>query len=112
MRALDLVTFEKEPGKYGGESRYHSPDGFWALPESHVDGYAQDRRFTETELAAEMLWIVFHESECEVRGLRLIISDPSSPDIDYYAKHNREFVRQAAIMQRFCDLPNYDEVTT
>ena len=53
-KPLELAVFEKEPGRYGGEPRYHSPDGFWACPESHVDGYAADKRFTDAELAAEV----------------------------------------------------------
>lgn len=67
------------------------------------------KRFTGAELAAELLWVIFHESECEVRGLRLILKGGDSRGIQFWADQNQEFIRKAAIIQRFCDLPNYDE---
>lgn len=74
-----------------------------------ADSYSDIKRLTDAELAAEVQRAVFHEAECEVRGLRLIISNPGHPGIDHWAAHNHEFGRQATILERFATLPHYDE---
>ena len=65
-----------------------------------------DKRFTDSELAAELFAAVFHEAECEVRGRSL---DPEHPAVDYWAKGCREYGRQAGIIERFATLPHFDE---
>jgi hypothetical protein len=71
----------------------------------------QAKRLTEAELAAEVFSAIFHEAECEVRGLRLGQRvGPAHPAVDHYVKQNHEFGRQAGILERFATLPNYDEV--
>ena len=112
MKALKLTVYEKEPGLYGREDTYNSPDGLWAYPESHVDGYAAEKRLTDAELAAEMFSAVFHEAECEVRGVRIekgFPPRPGHPAVQRYVEMNHEFGRQADILRRFATLPHYDE---
>jgi hypothetical protein len=94
MKPLELTVFEKEPGLYGREDTYHSPDGLWAYPESHVDGYAAEKRLTDAELAAEhhrAKWTgLMHEHKWHS-----ILSD----------KHRA----MIATVERFATLPHYDE---
>lgn len=68
------------------------------------------KRLTDTELAAEVQGAVFHEAECEVRGLRLAMRDPEHPGIKHWVDWNHEFGRRATILERFATLPHYDEV--
>lgn len=75
----------------------------------NVDFEVYRKRLTDAELAAEVFSAVFHEAECEVRGLRLGRVDPGHPAIDHWAAHNHEFGRQAEIIERFATLPHYDE---
>lgn len=94
-KPLELVIHEKVPGQYGREATYNSPDGFWAYPESHVDGYAQDKRPTDAELAAEY-WQAHAFHERAVRGqscIELILE------------------KEVGVVTRFATLPHYDEVT-
>ena len=98
MKPLELTVYEKEPGLYGREDTYNSPDGFWAYPESHVDGYAAEKRFTAAELAAE------HWSYCT--GWYAAVR----ADDDYEGgMWSRELQRRAVILERFATLPHYDE---
>ena len=95
MKPLELTVFEKEPGLYGREDTYNSPDGFWAYPESHVDGYAAEKRFTDAELAAEY-W--------EHRYGNEVASGWAS---DYsIIKQSRE---RLEVIGRFATLPHYDQ---
>ena len=71
-----------------------------------------DKRLTDAELAAEVASAVFHEAECEVRGLRLILKDADHPHIDHWAHWNHEFGRRATILERFATLPHYDETAS
>lgn len=103
MKALELVVYAKEPGRYGGEPRYHSPDGLWAYPASHVDGYAAEKRLTDAELAAEYYAALAHFE-------RMGFNEVSSGD-DW---DDATWVRIAKPMQtlhRFATLPHYDEPT-
>ncbi|WP_285240086.1 hypothetical protein [Pseudarthrobacter sp. MEB009] len=68
-----------------------------------------DKRLTDAELAAEVQGAVFHEAECEVRGLRLGMGDPEHPGVDHWVHWNHEFGRRAGILERFAKLPHYDE---
>ena len=65
------------------------------------------KRLTDAELAAEVNSAVFHEAECEVRGLRL--KDSSGPAFDHWVKWNHEFGRRADILERFATHDHYDE---
>jgi len=72
------------------------------------------KRLTDAELAAEVFSAVFHEAECEVRGMRIergFPPRPGHPAVENYVKLNHEFGRQAGILERFATLPHYDEVT-
>lgn len=73
---------------------------------------AHAKRFTDAELAAEMFSAVFHEAECEVRGMRMERTWPKHPRVERYVEQNHEFGRQADILRRFATLPHYDEATT
>jgi len=96
VKALELTVYKKEPGRYGRESTYNSPDGFWAYPASHADGYAQGKRLTDAELAAEY-WQAHAFHERAVRGescIELIME------------------REVEVWTRFATLPHYDEKET
>lgn len=75
----------------------------------NVDFMVYAKRLTDTELAAEVQSAVFHEAECEVRGLRLAQSEPECPGIDHWVKWNHEFGRRAGILERFAKLPHHDD---
>lgn len=101
-KPLELVIHEKVPGQYGREATYNSPDGFWAYPESHVDGYAQDKRLTDAELAAEC-----YKAQCEWLHAGHNVDD----DIGYPFSR-RDVGRMNArmgVLMRFATLPHYDE---
>jgi hypothetical protein len=67
------------------------------------------KRLTDAELAAEVFSAVFHEAECEVRGMRIERTWPKHPSVERYVEQNHEFGRQADILRRFATLPHYDE---
>lgn len=94
MKALELTVYEKVPGRPGREHTYNSPDGLWAYPVSHADGYALSKRLTDAELAAEYWrarWTgLMHESK-----FHSVLSD----------KHRA----MIATVERFMELPHYDE---
>lgn len=94
VKALELVVFEKEPGRYGREHTYNSPDGFWAYPVSHVDGYALDKRLTDQEMAAEY-W--------RAKWTGLLAEKHGSLTDEGRAK--------IATVERFMSLPHYDAPT-
>lgn len=104
MKALELTVYPTR-----GRETYVIPPPRLSLGAVAVDRLSQAKRLTDAELAAEVFSAIFHEAECEVRGLRLILTDPEHPDIDHYAKHNHEFGRQADILRRFATLPHFDE---
>lgn len=93
-KPLELTVYEKEPGLYGREPRYHSPDGFWAYPESHVDGYAAEKRFTDAELAAEV-W----RQEAQVTTVEAMGGTPVRN------------IGALKTLHRFATLPHFDEVS-
>jgi len=101
-KPLELAVFEKEPGRYGGEPRYNSPDGFWAYPASHVDGYAQAKRLTDAELAAEYQ---FSRLDSRVRMAR----QHNCPDSKTLFDHYERGLEQEWTLERFATLPHYDE---
>jgi len=57
------------------------------------------QRFSDAELAAEMYYLVFHESECEIRA-RKAYDGGSEAVGEHYRKLNIEYARQATIMGR------------
>lgn len=97
-KPLELTVYAKEPGRYGREATYHSPDGLWAYPESHVDGYAAAKRLTDTELAAE-----WHANESE--AWLYLNRHPDHFKVD----HAERLEEQESILRRFATLPHYDE---
>lgn len=99
MKALELTVFKKEPGRYGREATYNSPDGLWAYPASHADGYAQRKRLTDAELAAE-LWFAKVQPACikdNPKGVGTIVRELGSDSL--------------SALVRFATLPHYDEPT-
>lgn len=99
MKALELTVFEREPGRYGREATYNSPDGFWAYPTSHVDGYAQAKRLTDAELAAE------HHAAQKACWRELAINQYA----DEGAHSDVGSEQWAKVVHRFATLPYYDE---
>lgn len=97
-KPLELTVFKKEPGRYGREATYNSPDGLWAYPASHADGYAQRKRLTEAELAAEYY-----------RACYLYESDLADNDGYDGMPETREHRRHSLILHRFATRPHYDE---
>lgn len=93
-RPLELVVYEKEPGRYGREALYNSPDGLWAYPASHADGYAQAKRLTDAELAAEHWRAKYSGVMAQYGGL---------------SDENREKIRT---VERFYLAPHYDDPET
>lgn len=89
-KTLELTIFEKEPGRYGREPLYNSPDGFWAYAASHVDGYAANKHLTDAELAAEY----WQSGYTDVR----------------YDREDEDLEPIPEIIHRFATLPHYDEV--
>lgn len=84
----------------------------WPYVREMADRMSQAKRLTDAELAAEVFSAIFHEAECEVRGLRIergYPPHPGHPAVEHYVKQNREFGRQAGILHRFATLPHYDE---
>lgn len=108
MKSLELTVYPLRD-KVGNNARPGYVVNKRGLSTAEAYRMQQAKRLTDTELAAEVFSAVFHEAECEVRGLRLILRDQEHPDIDVYAKHNHEFGRQADILRRFATLPHYDE---
>jgi len=104
-KPLELAVFEKEPGRYGGEARYNSPDGFWAYPASHVDGYAQAKRLSDAELAAE-----YHAQYSKCRDEQWI---ETLRDEDDYTDTERAaqstMYEWLSMLHRLATLPHYDE---
>lgn len=105
MKELELVVYEKVPGRHGGEPRYNSPDGLWAYPVSHVDGYAKDKRLTDAELAAEyqnsrLISYVRHHRTKNYPGDMVLF--------DHYERG----LEQEWTLERFATLPHYDEQET
>lgn len=64
------------------------------------------KRLTDAELAAEVNYAVFHESECELRARKL---GEGHPHYEHYRAGNHEWARRAPILERFAKLPHYDE---
>jgi hypothetical protein len=102
---LELTIFEKHPATEGAGGPVYRVGGSFT-PYAIV---ATEKRFTDAELAAELLWTVFHEAQCEVEGRKL---NPEDPRVDHWIRHNREYARQAPIVERFATLPHYDEETS
>ena len=100
-KPLELAVFDKEPGRYGGEPRYHSPDGLWAYPTSHVDGYAAEKRFTDAELAAE-----YHAAD--VHFQRSIWQEMARGE-DWPDAEWERIAHPVNALHRFAALPHYDE---
>lgn len=70
------------------------------------------KQLTDAELAAEVFRAVFHEAECEVRGMRIergFPPRPGHPAVEHYVNLNHEFGRQAQILERFATLPHASE---
>jgi hypothetical protein len=107
VKPLELTVYPKSRGMFGAQ--YDLADGRHMLAREGADVLSRNKRFTDAELAAEMQSAVFHEAECEVRGLRLVMRNPDHPGIDHYSHWNREFGRRATILERFATLPHYDE---
>lgn len=103
-KPLELTIFEKEPGRYGREPRYNSPDGFWAYPASHVDGYAANKHLTDAELAAE----VWHA--CDDRSINASNILNGQYDNPHAQRAFQRAIDQANTLHRFATLPHYDEV--
>jgi len=102
---LELAVFEKEPGRYGGEPRYNSPDGFWAYPASHVDGYALAKRLTDAELAAE-----YHAQDGKCRHEQWIEAVRGEDDYeDWERAAQSRMYEQLTALHRFATIPAYDE---
>ena len=95
MRPLELTVYEKVPGRPGREHTYNSPDGLWAYPASHADGYSQEKRLTDAELAAEHWRAKYSGVMAEKHG--------GLDDV------NREKIRT---VERIYLAPHYDETGT
>lgn len=110
-KPFELTIFEKEPGRYGREPLYNSPDGFWAYAASHVDGYAANKHLTDAELAAEY-WgvratlegglITSHDLTVPWRSNCAAIRDSMTPA-------GQRIREQVDTLLRFATLPHYDE---
>lgn len=111
MKPLELVVYVKEPGRPGREHTYNSPDGLWAYPVSHVDGYAAEKRLTDAETAADY-WglramldgglVTSHDLTIPWSKGCQVIRDSMTPA----GKRIRE---QVDTLLRFATLPHYDE---
>lgn len=105
MKALELIVYPKMG------SVYYDDQANCTWSDSMVYGMSIEKRLTDAELAAEAFSAVFHEAECEVRGMRIERTFPKHPRVEYYVEQNHEFGRQADILHRFATLPHYDEPT-
>lgn len=110
MKALDLTVY---PTFWlSGKLLTTAAPGATISDPIDVDYWAACKRLTDAELAAEVFSAIFHEAECEVRGRRIergYPPHPGHPAVEHYVKQNREFGRQAGILERFAMLPHYDE---
>ena len=105
-------THEIHDGPGNITAVYHDTDYGRNIYDWKADQISQHKRLTDSELAAEVFSAIFHEAECEVRGRRIergYPPHPGHPAVEHYVKQNREFGRQAGILERFATLPHYDE---
>lgn len=105
MKALELVVYAKEPGRYGGEPRYHSPDGLWAYPASHVDGYAAEKRLTDAELAAE--YHSWHAHMNKMQWTEEVLMQQGEPE--WPEETWDRLGERGNTLHRFATLMSYDE---
>lgn len=80
-KPLELAAFTREPGRYGREPRYNSPDGFWSYPVSHVDELSARKRLTDAEMCAELFrqtaWLGANGRAYRADAGRNIILEPA-----------------------------------
>lgn len=106
-RPLELVVYERVPGRPGREHTYNSPDGLWAYPASHADGYALDKRLTAAELASEY-WS--QDAQCrKEQWIETVRGDDDYEDWER-AMQSRMYERLSAL-HRFATMDDYDAPT-
>jgi hypothetical protein len=111
VKALELTVYEKEPGRYGREPLYNSPDGLWAYPASHADGYAQEKRLTDAETAADYwgLRAMLDGGLVNSHDLTIPWSRGCQPIRDSMTPAGKRIREQVDTLLRFAMLPHYDE---
>ena len=111
-KALELTVFKKEPGRFGREATYNSPDGLWAYPASHADGYAQGKRLTDAETAADYWGLRAMLDGGLVTSHDLTIpwrNDGCAPIRESMTEAGKKIREQVDTLLRFAMLPHYDE---
>jgi hypothetical protein len=110
-KPLELTIFEKEPGRYGREPTYNSPDGFWAYPASHVDGYADNKHLTDSETAADYwgLRAMLDGGLVTSHDLTIPWRPGCAPIRDSMTEAGKKIREQVDTLLRFATLPHYDE---
>jgi len=112
-KPLVLTVFKKEPGRYGRESTYNSPDGLWAYPASHADVYTQGKRLTDAETAADYwgLRAMLDGDLVTSHDLTIPWSRGCAPIRDSMTPAGQRIREQVDTLLRFATLPHYDEAS-